>query len=343
MVVDPYANLPPTDEPTHCTICRTNRNGPCKNLWRKFEYCMKDHPPKKKSNPETTNSASSDHNNNNEPQLQQNHHQDQSSDNTARQESTADIQEPPSLESSSSDNDNDEGTHHHDESTTITQEPPDDSELCNKYMMDWIPCIREHFMLYAMYSNQVDADYFDRTEKLLEDVKEWNAEDIDVDWGDYLSMLQSLKLTLVDVYTAGQRASDPLWEAGSPDPPAVEVFVRVNLQDGDLPIALCYARDDVGSIIGVGHFSQHDDEGNRLTENAMTMTFRPKATRRIRLYKVYEEELGEGEGDATRPLEKRAYVSDVIDLLEVARAAGKFSPHFEWDGGEITEDENEAS
>jgi hypothetical protein len=281
---------------------------------------MKDHPPKGKSDPGTSDSHSDS--DMHEPSEKQH----QSSD-AAPQESAP---EPPAESAG-------DGAAHE----SPSQEPAD-SEICNRYMMDWIPCVREHFMLYAMYSNQVDADYFDRTEKLLEDVKEWSAEDVDVDWGDYLSALQSLKLNMVDVYTAGQRASEPLWEEGSPDPPAVEVFVRVNLQDGDLPIALCYARDDVGTIIGVGHFSQQDEEGNRLTENAMTITFRPNATRRIRLYKVYEEELGEGEV-ANKPLEKRAYVSDAIDLLEVARAAGKFTPHFEWEGGGSTEHENEAS
>uniref|UniRef100_A0A7S2EX19 GCK domain-containing protein n=1 Tax=Ditylum brightwellii TaxID=49249 RepID=A0A7S2EX19_9STRA len=31
------------DEPTTCTICLINRQGPCRPLWRKFEHCMKDH------------------------------------------------------------------------------------------------------------------------------------------------------------------------------------------------------------------------------------------------------------------------------------------------------------
>jgi len=43
---DPYENLPEEDEPTHCEICLINRQGPCRPLWRKFERCMKDHPPR---------------------------------------------------------------------------------------------------------------------------------------------------------------------------------------------------------------------------------------------------------------------------------------------------------
>jgi Cobalamin biosynthesis protein CobT (nicotinate-mononucleotide:5, 6-dimethylbenzimidazole phosphoribosyltransferase) len=39
---DPYDDLPEEDEPTTCTICLINRQGPCRPTWRKFEKCMKD-------------------------------------------------------------------------------------------------------------------------------------------------------------------------------------------------------------------------------------------------------------------------------------------------------------
>jgi hypothetical protein len=40
--VDPYDNLPEQDEPTHCSICMTYRQGPCRPYWRKVEACTKD-------------------------------------------------------------------------------------------------------------------------------------------------------------------------------------------------------------------------------------------------------------------------------------------------------------
>jgi hypothetical protein len=40
---DPYENLPERDKETDCLLCRTHRQGPCRNVWRKFEYCVKDH------------------------------------------------------------------------------------------------------------------------------------------------------------------------------------------------------------------------------------------------------------------------------------------------------------
>ena len=42
-VDDPYDNLPEEDEPTHCSICNTYRQGPCRPYWRKVERCTKDH------------------------------------------------------------------------------------------------------------------------------------------------------------------------------------------------------------------------------------------------------------------------------------------------------------
>lgn len=46
---DPYDNLPEQDEPTHCSICLTYRQGPCRPYWRKVEACTKDHEFKKKN------------------------------------------------------------------------------------------------------------------------------------------------------------------------------------------------------------------------------------------------------------------------------------------------------
>jgi hypothetical protein len=40
---DPYDNLPEKDEPTHCSICMTYRQGPCRPYWRKVEACTKEH------------------------------------------------------------------------------------------------------------------------------------------------------------------------------------------------------------------------------------------------------------------------------------------------------------
>jgi len=40
--IDPYDNLPEKDEPTHCSICLTYRQGPCRPYWRKVEACTKD-------------------------------------------------------------------------------------------------------------------------------------------------------------------------------------------------------------------------------------------------------------------------------------------------------------
>lgn len=52
--VDPFENLPQEDEPTHCSICLTYRQGPCRPYWRKVEACTKDNELKKDDNDESS-------------------------------------------------------------------------------------------------------------------------------------------------------------------------------------------------------------------------------------------------------------------------------------------------
>jgi hypothetical protein len=47
---DPYDNLPTDDEPTHCSICKTYRQGPCRPYWRKVEACTKENESVKPNN-----------------------------------------------------------------------------------------------------------------------------------------------------------------------------------------------------------------------------------------------------------------------------------------------------
>ncbi|VEU34914.1 unnamed protein product [Pseudo-nitzschia multistriata] len=55
---DPYDNLPEEDEPTHCSICLTYRQGPCRPYWRKVEACTKDHEKENKNKAEEGKSPS---------------------------------------------------------------------------------------------------------------------------------------------------------------------------------------------------------------------------------------------------------------------------------------------
>jgi hypothetical protein len=62
---DPYENLPEEDQPTHCSICKTYRQGPCRPYWRKVELCTKDNELKKdngddKPENDDTNTAEAD-------------------------------------------------------------------------------------------------------------------------------------------------------------------------------------------------------------------------------------------------------------------------------------------
>lgn len=60
---DPYDNLPEQDEPTHCSICMTYRQGPCRPYWRKVEACTKDHElPQKEEGDDDTDKDDDDDN-----------------------------------------------------------------------------------------------------------------------------------------------------------------------------------------------------------------------------------------------------------------------------------------
>lgn len=64
---DPYDNLPEKDEPTHCSICMTYRQGPCRPYWRKVEACTKDHELPEKKEDDDDDEIDSDDNGNPDP------------------------------------------------------------------------------------------------------------------------------------------------------------------------------------------------------------------------------------------------------------------------------------
>jgi len=61
--IDPYDNLPEEDEDTHCSICLTYRQGPCRPYWRKVEACTKDGEKELKKKEEEGDVGEDDNNN----------------------------------------------------------------------------------------------------------------------------------------------------------------------------------------------------------------------------------------------------------------------------------------
>ena len=59
-------DTPEEDEPTSCTICLINRQGPCRPHWRKFEKCMKDHSSKQDNDNGNDNGKDNDNETNND-------------------------------------------------------------------------------------------------------------------------------------------------------------------------------------------------------------------------------------------------------------------------------------
>lgn len=57
---DDYSDLPEEDEPTSCSICLINRQGPCRNPWRRFEKCIKDNPDNDDNDNDNNNKSDDD-------------------------------------------------------------------------------------------------------------------------------------------------------------------------------------------------------------------------------------------------------------------------------------------
>ena len=55
-----YEDDPSNDEETTCSICLINRQGPCRKVWLKFEYCMKEHSAEKDKAKSMTQSVGED-------------------------------------------------------------------------------------------------------------------------------------------------------------------------------------------------------------------------------------------------------------------------------------------
>lgn len=118
--MDPYDHLPEEDEPTHCSICKTYRQGPCRPYWRKVEACTKDNQLKKETSKETT-----DKNDKNQGKSSDGDDDDDNNNNIDKVDSHA--------QESSSD-------------------PP-----CMKYILPWIDCASGFRNLYNLI--ELDTNY----------------------------------------------------------------------------------------------------------------------------------------------------------------------------------------
>jgi len=118
--IDPYDNLPEEDEPTHCSICLTYRQGPCRPYWRKVEACTKDHEKENTSKNKQKTKEGGD-------------------DKTSGKTETKTTNDNGDESDGGDDNDDGPGTR------------------CFKYMMPWIDCASKFRNLYTLI--EMDTNY----------------------------------------------------------------------------------------------------------------------------------------------------------------------------------------
>jgi len=108
--IDLYDNLPEEDEPTHCSICLTYRQGPCRPYWRKVEACTKDNEKENKKKKSVGAAGEND------------------KDNKGDGKTNDDVDDVDDSDSS----------------------PMSESTRCFKYMMPWIDCASKYRNLYTL-------------------------------------------------------------------------------------------------------------------------------------------------------------------------------------------------
>lgn len=294
---DQYNNLPEEDEPTSCQICKINRQGPCRPMWRKFERCMKDNMPRDDSEDTTdadthSNSSTGDH------------HDHDDDDNTEL----------------SQDNPNDTNTSES-ENSVGTQ--------CDKYMMPWVECIQKYPGIYTLLANKVyQEEFLDQYElelKKVHKIKPLLWKGMDVDWSDLWAYAKANNMTLDDfgatpidwkhllsgrygrrdlddyvrdrdvrckervLFLGDTMKEEPIYDQDTfqGDPPVVEVRVRVPMVDPDgRPIDVCYVRDQTGRVLGFDQFNSQKDEG--VQDHYLRFHVQPGKTCCVKFYKVYK-------------------------------------------------------
>ena len=275
---DKYENLPEEDEETGCTICMINRNGPCRPLWRKFEYCLKDHQSKEDEKKEDGEKSKGEENSNSEETSSQDDHHD---DDEAKSEAE-------SL-----------------------------GESCDKYMMPWLECVQSHRNLYQLFTNQVyQREYVDIIEEsLLEVGKPEKWTDPIVDMSDIVSYLKEKGYLSDDLSPEQSEAiqnwrpepqqddeegyleQEPIYDPATftKDPELLDVRISVNLKDQGLPIDIAYARDETGRVLGFEQFKSAQEQG--VEESVLILNTEPFKTRKIKLFKLYKAEEKDEDGN----------------------------------------------
>lgn len=290
---DKYANLPEKDEPTACQICMINRQGPCRDLWRRFERCMKDNmaPPAEGEKEDISKAGSS-------------------------VGSACDKYMMPWIEC----------LQNHPNLYSVLANDVYQHEFVDFYEEDLMEQLRKEKKKPLPWKDmEIDwSDVWEYAKEKSLTLNDFGASAID--WGEYLSGFygqRDLDDYIADraVVLTPERATilgdsmeiKPIYDpvTYTEDVSLMEVRVRVNLADHDgMPIDICYARDQTGRVLGFDQFASQKEDG--VDEAVLRLNVEHGKNYCVKLYKAYKGEDGE----------VRFYISKAKFLVEAAFEAG---------------------
>ena len=279
-----YDDLPPEDEPTHCTICMINRLGPCRPHWRKFEHCMKDNSP---------SDNDGDNNNKDDDAVSPS-----SSSSSSKSMEMCDEFMFPWLQCVQS--------HRH--LYTLMTNHVFQREYIHDFLID---CAKKNIRAKKWEDPPVDWEpLWEYARETGLTVSDFIGSGSTAEMQHVLGRLLQLGKLNLDRLVVGS-AHVPEWSPDEPpqypiDPTTgeelplelVDLSVPIDLSSVDFPdkengweIDLAYASDEKGRVLGFEQFTkkpQDDDDDNTAR---LVFSVQPNRTRRIVLYKIFKRKL----------------------------------------------------
>ena len=286
---------PSNDEPTTCSICLINRQGPCRKYWLKFEGCMKEHGAEqdrvdKKKKKEFTSEDEEevvelDGENdtaNDDEDLSGEEWGDVSQSLSAKEmegewdafmvKSIQPGEDDDEDEDDEEEDDEDEATDNsNDEEEEDNKEDMSLSQRCDQYMIPWISCIQEHRNVYSLISNAFyQKDYIDPLEDTVLDSHRmcYNKDHSEIGEVDgYVIKFHGVEIDLgswrehveADADEGGQ---DSAVDVPMEEPHLVNAYAKFQLTHptNGKPIEVAYIKDQKGRLLGFDSFTKSKED-----------------------------------------------------------------------------------
>jgi len=279
-----YENLPEDDEETECSICKTNRKGPCRQFWRKAEYCMKN------NEGEVVAEKCVDYMLPWIECLQKHPNLYTLLNNQVTQREYVDIYETNLYWNT--------GNAPHEEWEVNIDNDIDWTEL-------WSSSTDENSDKESNTTNTTNTTTIDQYHP------DAMAKNLKTD-GDWANFFLRLKTTDIDYYENKKQKDNNIMEKediiydantyeGEPNLVQVGVRIPLFLSDRNATLEMCYVRDQNGRLLGMDQFNSLFKENNLSPQHEEVLKFyiEPGKTTSLRFYKVYQSPVPKKEEDKT--------------------------------------------